>query len=109
MKKQTEVYETGATTHATNDLILFADNTKELAELRNSIYLSFARPQSVLDKIDLASRFQHLYLKAVAAYKKEFPQTDRRYFLPIGSDMANEFCQLYAADFEAWKVEHSIK
>lgn len=35
MKQEITTYETGATSHAVNDLILFTDNTRELAELRS--------------------------------------------------------------------------
>lgn len=106
MKTKAIIYETGATSHAVNDLILFADNTRELAELRDKIYETFHKPSNVLDSIDLKSRFQALYIKAVFLYKKEFPDTDKRYFLPIGSDMSIEFCTLYANDFNNWKSEH---
>lgn len=40
------IFETGATTHAVNHLILFTDNTRSLAEMRDNIYkrnLNFAR------------------------------------------------------------------
>lgn len=38
MKHSNEVYETGATSHAVNDLILFTDNTRGLIEYRDKVY-----------------------------------------------------------------------
>jgi len=102
---QTTKFETGATTHAVNDLILFADNTRELVATRDEIYQMQMNGFTLLN---ISDHFQRLYVQATKQYKREFPDTDSRYFLPLGSDMAVEFCNLYAADFDTWKQEHGF-
>lgn len=42
------IYETGATSHAVNDLILYTDNTRELAELGMRYIKTLVRPLSVI-------------------------------------------------------------
>jgi hypothetical protein len=45
------IYETGATSHAVNDLVLFTDDTRELAELRDTIYESVSAKDSCTNEI----------------------------------------------------------
>lgn len=129
-------FETGATTHAVNDLILFADNTRELAELRDEIYMQGVNPSdndiikghlsgwfgngevkgysgSINDRVKgiLQQRFNMLFYETVEAYKKEFPDNHYQTRGNIGDnvityDEQQEFCQLYADDFDNWKQEH---
>jgi len=68
----TPLYETGATNHAVNDLILFTDNTRELAESRDSIYqmwLDFGSSGTTPHY----ERFIRLFNKAKQRYISEFP------------------------------------
>lgn len=129
-------YETGATSHAINDLILFADNTRELAQLRDSIYMQGVQPGdgdiikshltgffgngeitgyagTIQERVKgiLKKRFNKLFYEAVERYKKEFPDDHYQTRGNIGDnvisyDQQEEFCQLYADDFDNWKREH---
>jgi len=129
-------YETGATSHIVNDLILFADNTRKLAELRDSIYMQGIEPAendiikshlsgffgngecsgyagTIEERVIniLQKRFSRLFYETLEAYKKEFPNN---YYLPTGEvgdnvvtyEEREEFCTLYAQDFKNWKKEH---
>lgn len=111
----TTTYETGATSPAVNDLILFADNTRELAKLRDEIYMQDVKPSDndIIVKGILQVRFNRLFYETIMAYKKEFPND---YYLTRGEIGDNvityaeqeEFCKLYADDFDNWKREHGI-
>lgn len=137
MKTDTQTYETGATSHAVNDLILFTDNTRELAELRDKIYMQGVKPDendiikshltgffgngecsgyagTIQERVKaiLQKRFARLFYEALEFYKKEFPEN---YYQSRGNTGSNiisydeqeEFCQLYANDFENWKRENA--
>lgn len=129
-------FETGASTHAINDLILFAENTKKLAVLRDEIYMQGVKPSDndiikchlsgffgngecpgypgpIRDRVKgiLQKRFNRLFCETLEAYKKEFPDNHYQSRGNIGDnvityDEQEEFCQLYANDFENWKKEH---
>jgi hypothetical protein len=120
MKHNIVTYETGATNHAVNDLILFTDNTRELAAKRDSIYEMALQPGiyqatlkvngAIAAKNTLASMFSSLLRMAKDYYIKEFPDShshisDIKYW----DDHGREFCHLYADDFENWKSEHGYK
>lgn len=100
-------YETGATSHAVNELILFTDNTRELAEKRDSIY------QTLVDfKMECRSdKFKSLFKSAIIFYAREFGDKNSHHIMSIRMDgpQYNEFCQLYANDFDNWKLEHGYK
>jgi hypothetical protein len=110
MKPNIVTYETGATSHAVNDLILFTDNTRKLAELRDSIYKEWADcipyTPSVIDKTQ--SRFDKLFFAAADAYRKEFP-TSHDHIITMTINEMEEFATLYAIDFTNWKSEHGYK
>lgn len=89
-------YETGATTHAVNDLILFADNTRELAQLRDDLY-----SMKTLE----ATNFIPLLNASVKRYKSEFP-TSHSHITQMSENEKLEFINLYAQDFENWKQDH---
>ncbi len=94
-------YETGATSHAVNDLILFTDNTRDLAEERDSIF------QYHVDKG--YTIFPHsmlpLFTKAARYYAKEFKNSHDHIKNMHPLDI-EEYCTLYAVDFPTWKKEH---
>lgn len=123
MNNEIVKYETGATSHAVNDLILFTDNTRELAELRDSIYKKMAATWYT-GTMDLETRFfsdwNKLCLNAARDYRKVFPNYDDHKHLNHEKSMSfttgtwtdantREFVMLYINDFENWKTEHGYK
>lgn len=98
------VYETGATSHSVNDLILFTDNTRELAALRDRIYMDWAQNGKKYPQID---RFNILFNAAKRAYRIELP-TGCGHIVRMTAKDVQEFNTLYVRDFEAWKEDHEI-
>lgn len=108
----TQKYETGATSHAVNDLVLFADNTKKLVDIRDKIYREHV--SSVL----YASHFLPLFNATRMEYKRVFPGfldhqhisfENETYGVHSGTftaDQQHEFLMLYVNDFENWKNEN---
>jgi hypothetical protein len=102
------IFETGATDHPVNDLILFTDNTRELAELRDLIF------QTWVDFGNFGTsphyeRFIKLFNKAKNRYITEFPCfDDHKHISLMNGDQIREFCQLYVNDFNNWKEEHKF-
>lgn len=97
-------FETGATSHAVNDLILYTDNTRSLAEERDRIYKIFA-DEGETPKIQDISQ---LYRKAKNEYLKEFPSPNYKnlHIRQMTGKEIEEYCNLYIADFPTWKEEH---
>jgi hypothetical protein len=96
-------YETGATSHAVNDLILFTDNTRELAHSRDIIY-----NQIRVAQIKPAwFHFKSLLTLATNSYINKFP--DHWATTIMSEKQKKEFCQLYANDFDSWKLDHGYK
>lgn len=114
MSTNKAIYETGATSHAVNDLILFTDNTRELAELRDSIYLHFISDSRPFIKdeplyLELAMKFMvTLRPAATRRYNTEFPGSSN-HINKMGPGDYAEYSDLYAADFDNWKSEHGYK
>jgi hypothetical protein len=105
MKQNTIIYETGATSHAVNDLILFTDNTKELAELRDEIYILWIEKNYHMSQY----AFNELLSQAIKSYLKVFGANNSVHIQYMGKKEREEYCQLYADDFENWKREHGYK
>lgn len=106
----TTKYETGATTHAVNDLILFTDNTRELAELKDSIYDAerFFKNMDKDQSTDFSpNKFVKLFHAARGRYYAEMPNYDNKHIKNMTKEEMNEYCQLYADDFENWKADHN--
>jgi vacuolar-type H+-ATPase subunit B/Vma2 len=102
----TSKFETGATSHAVNDLILFTDNTRELAELRDEIYTNVAQEgDRNPDYADLST----LYRRARMKYVSEFGSKNSLHITQMKAKEIEEFCNLYISDFENWKAEHKTK
>jgi hypothetical protein len=129
-------FETGATHHAVNDLILFVDNTRECAQLRDDIYRSVLQVKpgtmgsrrvnwNLLDKsifdnggaygwhfniVTTVDRLAWMFAKYLPefqkAYIKELP-TDNEHIIGMNREEKNEFVNLYIDGFEDWKKEHS--
>lgn len=104
MNNEKTIFETGASSAAVNELILYTDNTKELAELRDEIYEVIAEKKYIA----AGHHFPELLAEAIARYKKELPHSDS-----IGSikniknwdAQGKEYCQIYANRFPEWKKE----
>ncbi|AGO48789.1 hypothetical protein Phi46:3_gp045 [Cellulophaga phage phi46:3] len=92
-------YETGATSHAVNDLILYTDNTRELAALRDSIYRDILKT-GWFGTGPKWKRFSQLERVA----RKHYINTLKSF--NINPTEQKEFCQLYVNDFENWKSEN---
>lgn len=118
MKTTNNTYETGAINHAVNDLILFTDNTRHLAKLRDSIYNQSLNINNTDRRQWLVSKFNGLYIEARETYKKEFPRfLDHQHIVAevetwgvhkgkFTHEQFMEYCMLYADNFEHWKTEH---
>ena len=108
MNSQTKtIYETGATSHAVNDLILFTDNTRELAEYRDYLYQQAINNDAPDNSI--WTYFGGLCVDAKKIYKKEFGNRNSLHIIQMTAAEVEEYCKLYANDFTNWKQEHGIK
>lgn len=103
MNNQTTTYETGATSHAVNDLILFTDNTRLLAELRDSIYTEWLK-YGVID-----DNFIPLFEAARRHYIHDLKDFGAGHLINMNKGEIKQYCNLYTQDFENWKQEHSLK
>lgn len=97
------IFETGATTHAVNELILFTDTTSELSELKDNIYKQVIHKQSCPNDI-----FLNLLIASQERYNKEFPKRSR-HIVYMSKSEELEYCNLYASGFNNWKSEHGYK
>lgn len=105
IKKEPVIYETGATSHAVNDLILFTDNTRELAGLRDEIYMLW-----IEKKYEMSGyAFDELLRQSIKWYIKELGAHNSAHIQYMGKKDRDEYCRLYAADFENWKKENGYK
>lgn len=96
-------YETGATSHAVNDLILFADNTRELTELRDKIYTKWATGELCPHSL----HFNELLKASIAVYRSELGFKNSYHVANLTIDERIEFMDLYTSEYEIWKQEHS--
>lgn len=118
------VFETGATSHAVNDLILFTDNTRKLAGLRDKVYKRYIQFQADLIeynnldnkvkakipiKYTLLSGFNVLYNEAAIMYMAEFKDPEsHEHIKHMSKEEAAEYKELYVSDFENWKKENGF-
>lgn len=110
MNTEKVIYETGATSHAVNDLILFTDNTRALAELRDSIYSAMYQCDLIDGSQDWANiQFDKLLNKSRAAYANEFGGDNSLHIINMQSPEKEEYRQLYLLDYPNWKSEHGYK
>lgn len=104
---KTEQYETGATSHAVNDLILFTDNTRNLAELRDYIFESTAREDEMIINHSQYLYYQLINLllyKAMNQYLDEFPgKEDHKHIAEMTVAQQEEYVQLYIREFTDFK------
>lgn len=101
--ERTTKFETGAQDHVINDLILFADNTKELAAFRDKIYLEYHSGGK--SRAQFMAGLAFFLNESIKMYKKEFPGTDPDY-LELTQEQKNDFINLYASDFKNWVNEN---
>jgi hypothetical protein len=94
-------YETGATSHAVNDLILYTDNTRVLAEQRDRIYKAYEQDSS------LERMFATLLFAAIQMYRKEFPD-NHSHITGMSLKEKDEYCRLYAEGYNNWKNENGL-
>jgi hypothetical protein len=97
------IYETGATSHAVNDLILFTDNTSQLADLRDNIYTDWANVGN-FGTGKTSDKFIVLFEAARRHYVNDCQSAG--HILRMGKDEIYEYCHLYAQDFPNWKKEN---
>lgn len=104
-------FETGATTHAVNDLILFTDNTRDLAAFRDSIYKDVLTHGWTIGTSPLYQRFEPLFNEAKKQYQKEFAHDKASYqhIILMAAPQIREYCQLYVDDFPNWKKENGYQ
>ena len=96
-------YETGATTHAVNDLILFTDNTRQTADLRDSIYTDWVNTGN-FGTGKISDRFIQLFESARRHYINDCQSAG--HIIRMSKQEISEYCQLYANDFNNWKIEN---
>lgn len=115
MNTQTR-YETGATSHAVNDIILFLDNTKALAERKDFIYNKYAVHDQFKPKLknpigSIKQEFIDVLLHyAKNRYVVEFPnKEDHQHILSLSKEQEKEFSELYFEDFQRWLKENGFE
>lgn len=98
------IFETGATSHAVNDLILFTETTRELAHSRDIIYDQI-RAANIIPK---HFHFNDLLTLSINSYVNTLPGTHWQTTV-LSESQKKEFCQSYVNDFKNWKSEHGYK
>lgn len=106
-KPEPEIFETGATKHYINSLVLFTDNTSKLIELRDEIYENHRHEEKLNPEIFVAlcdaARREFLFENGWESV--EAKPIDKMRYKKYYADVL-EFCQIYANDFENWKIDH---
>jgi len=106
-------YETGASSHSVNDLILFADNSEGLAHIRDLCYKEMlVAPEKANDL------FKAFVIVVRDSYIKTFPNfDDHQHVAPatvksgtrkgqFTDEQQSDFINLYIAGFSDWKADH---
>src|SRR5687767_8928854 len=95
-------FETGATSSAINELILFTDNTRSLAKKRDVIYSMYESAYRAGYKGNVSwIEFHPLFMEAVKQYCKEFEKCS--HVKSITDNQMEEYCILYTKGYENWK------
>lgn len=95
-------FETGATHHAVNELILFTDTSRNLAELRDKIYEMWAEKGYPMSEY----AFQELLRASINQYVQEIGLEDSLHIKYMGNQERDEYKRVYASRFSSWKKEH---
>lgn len=98
-------FETGASTHAVNDLILFTDNTPVLAKLRDAIYNDITEA-GYFGTGAKYLRFMPLFEAARKHYIHEFKNRGAGHIIRMTYEEISEYCQLFINDLDNWKSEN---
>jgi predicted RNA methylase len=85
-------FETGALTHEVNDLILFADNTYQVSQLRDVIYKS--------GKLD----FKRFCEQTVSGFNSLLTDKSERIYLT--TEQEKDFCDIYVAQYQNWLIDN---
>ncbi len=92
-------HETGAMTTEVNDLILYADNTQELAEMRDAVYKSFySKNGGKQNDAELAAAFMNSRF-ITCAHKNYQAEVNTLNFSP---QLKDDFCRIYALEYTQW-------
>jgi hypothetical protein len=111
MNKHTDttkvIFETGATSAAVNELILYTDSTEQLAALRDEFYIDelpgYFNPNA--RKKSLVNALVTLCHTAITRYTNEMGYVNSKHIRDLTSDQISEYCQIYANRFPEWKKE----
>lgn len=107
------MFETGATTDKVNNLILFADTTRNLTEMRDAIYetiKSRIKKGATPTSDELADRFKTFLLKVKGQYIREMGNTkEAREETNLTSSEDREFMKIYAQDIPMKSGEEEIE
>ena len=100
-KPEPVIFETGATKHHINSLILFTDNTGALVDLRDNIYKTYGK--EVVSKPELfeplCEAARHIYFREVHNDGgEEYRLINKMRYKKYYADVL-EFCQIYANRF----------
>lgn len=95
------IFETGTNSHAVNELILFTDNTRNLAELRDHIYTQHKnKKQRVIPQFNLTplqyDLLNILFYKASNQYVKKIPD-NAEMIQEMSVKEQQEYVDIYAA------------
>lgn len=102
-------FETGTDSPKVNNLILFADNTKNLAEIRDAVYELWVNriSKGATPTIEeIASKFKTFLVKAIAQYIRELGNTpEAKEEVDLTSEEKKDFQNIYALEFPNWLKE----
>ena len=106
-------FETGATSHAVNELILFIDTTNKMAQRRDEIYRKYIKPDPKLTDWfkSMKAEFEKVLLpSAMYQYRMELGEEPyQEICCNMCQDVYDEFSSIYAARFYSWKKDHGYK
>jgi hypothetical protein len=105
MKQANTIFESGATSHAVNDLILFTDNTRQTNDLMHSIYKDW-HTAGTFGTGSLLDKFIPLFELARKHYINEFKDKGAGHIIRMTKEEIKEYCKLYVDDFNNWKKEN---
>lgn len=110
MENGGEIYETGATSWEVNNLILFADNTRNLSEMKDSVYSTIERRIKMggtPTKEEIAKRFKTFLIKSQGQYIREMGNTKQaKEDVSLTPAQEAEFLNLYAEEFPSWILDN---
>ena len=99
------IFESGATSHAVNDLILFTDNTRQTVQLRDEIYSDWQTTGNFGTRPHY-ERFWPLLASAKRHYINEFKNSGAGHILRMTNGEIMEYLKIYVDGFKEWKDEH---